>query len=49
MAASLPTADKTGRRPPSQSKVRTLAPRPAPARSKALPLARRDPRARRSR
>jgi hypothetical protein len=49
MAKSLPTADKTGRRPPSQSKVRTLAPRPAPARAKALSVPRRDPRARRSR
>jgi hypothetical protein len=44
MAKSLPTADKTGRRPPSQSKVRTLAPRPAPARAKPIKLVRRDPR-----
>jgi hypothetical protein len=44
MAKSLPTADKTGRRPPSQPKVRTLAPRPAPARARKLTLTRRDPR-----
>jgi hypothetical protein len=39
--------DPTGRKPPRQPKVRTLTPRPAPAKARPIRLATRDPRSKR--
>jgi hypothetical protein len=45
--ATMPTPDPTGRRPPAQPKMPTH--RPAQGQVRKLTLAKRDPRARRSR
>jgi hypothetical protein len=42
--ATMPAKDSTGRRPPKQAKVRSMAPRPTPPWPRPLKLATRDPR-----